>query len=237
MRTILGLIFLVVLVYCGWAGYKKGLIMGIFSILAFVISVYGADLLASTYSAEVVDALRPFASGFVEVNIVDQKVRPAMGASDLSLNDYFAQSPGRETEFCTMIYEEIGIFDATSEQMAEEAVAYARENGMDITDAAVEVLCLRIAYAVAFVLAFLMVLIVLTVLINLPNISFKIPNFDMVNDIGGAVLGFVQGICLLLVFGWALKFTGLIIPQETLSETFLVSWFMDQSILVHYLGI
>ena len=237
MRTILGLIFLVILVCCAWAGYKKGLIMGIFSILAFVISVYGANLLAETYSVEVVDALRPFASGFVEVNIVDKTVRPAMGATELSISDFFAQNPGRETEFGVMTYEEIGIFDATSEQMAEEAVAYARETGTDLIDAVVEVLCIRISYVATFLLVFLMILIVLTVIGNLPNISFKIPNFDALNDIGGAVMGFIQGVCLLLIFSWALKFTGLLLPQETLSETFLVSWFMDQSKLVHYLGI
>ena len=239
MRTILSLIFLIILVFCGWSGYKKGLIMGVFSILAFVISVYGANLLAVTYSVEVVDAMRPFASGFAEVNIVDKKVRPAMGldAMTLSTADFFAQNPGREKEFCTLTYKNMGIFDATSEQMADEAVAYAREKSADLLDAVVEVLCMRIAYVAAFLLAFIMVYIVLTVLLNIPNISFKIPNFDAVNDIGGAVLGVVQGVCLLLVVGWALKFTGLLIPQETLSETFLVPWFMDQSILVRYLGI
>ena len=96
MRTVLSMIFLIILVFCSWSGYKKGLIMGIFSILAFVVSVYGANLLAVTYSGEVVDALRPFASGFVEVNIVDKKVRPAMGldAMTLSTADFFAQNPG-----------------------------------------------------------------------------------------------------------------------------------------------
>ena len=53
----------------------------------------------------------------------------------------------------------------------------------------------------------------------------------------GMVLGLLQGIGLCLIFGWALKFVGMLIPQETLSETFLVSWFMDQSVLVQYLGI
>ena len=239
MRTILSLIFLVILVYSGWVGYKKGLIMGIFSLIAFIVSVYGANLLSETYSGEVVDALRPFASGFVETEIVDKKVRPAMGmdAGNLSRADFFAQNPGREKEFCTLIYQNLGIYDATSEQLATEAVACAKERNMDLIDGAVEVLCIRIAYVAAFLLAFLMILIVLTVIGNIPNISFKIPNMDAVNDIGGAVLGVVQGACLLLVFGWALKFLGLIIPQETLSETFLVSWFMDQSILVDYLGI
>ena len=77
----------------------------------------------------------------------------------------------------------------------------------------------------------------LTVIGNIPNLSFKIPNLDLFNDLGGMVMGFLQGICLCLVFGWALKFVGLAIPQETLSDTFLVSWFMDRSILVHFLGI
>ena len=63
MKTVLSLIFLIILIACTWSGYKKGLIMGIFSLLAFVVSVYGANLLAGTYSGEVVDALRPFASG------------------------------------------------------------------------------------------------------------------------------------------------------------------------------
>jgi len=239
MRTILSLIFLVILVYSGWAGYKKGLIMGIFGLLAFVISVYGANLLAETYSGEVVDALRPFASGFVETEIVEKTVRPAMGmdAGNLSRADFFAQNPGREREFCILVYQELGIFDATSEQMADEAIACARDRNLDLIDGVVEVLCSRISYAAAFLLAFLMILIILTVLGNIPNISFKIPNFDAVNDVGGAVLGVLQGACLLLVFGWALKFVGMLIPQSTLSETFLVSWFMDQSVLVSYLGI
>ena len=239
MRTVLSMIFLIILVFCSWSGYKKGLIMGIFSILAFVVSVYGANLLAVTYSGEVVDALRPFASGFVEVNIVDKKVRPAMGldAMTLSTADFFAQNPGREKEFCTLTYKNMGIFDATSEQLSDEAVAYAHEKGVDLLDAVVEVLCTRISFVAAFLLAFIMVYILATVLLNIPNISFKIPNLDAFNDIGGAVLGLGQGICLLLVVGWALKFTGLLIPQETLSETFLVPWFMDQSLLVRYLGI
>jgi len=239
MRTILSLIFLIILVFCGWSGYKKGVIMGIFSILAFIISVYGANLLAVTYSGEVVDALRPFASGFVEVNIVDKKVRPAMGldAMTLSTADFFAQNPGREKEFCTLTYKAMGIYDATSEQMADEAVALAREKEMDLPDAVVDVLCSRISFVAAFLLAFIMVYILVTVILNIPNISFKIPNLDVFNDVGGAVLGVMQGICILLVVGWALKFTGLLIPHETLAETFLVPWFMDQPILAQYLGI
>lgn len=239
MKTVLSLIFLFILIFCAWSGYKKGFIMGIFSLIALVISVYGANLVASTYSGEVIDALRPFASGFVEVNVVGKKVRPAMGmdSNNLSVNDYFLQNPGKEEEFCVLTYNAMGLHESTSEQLAEEAMAYARSNNAEVLDAVVEVLCLRISFAAAFLLAFFMILILLTVIGNIPNLSFKIPNLDVFNDVGGMVLGLLQGIGLCLVFGWALKFVGLIIPQETLADTFLVSWFMDRSLLVRYLGL
>ena len=94
MKAVLSLLFLSILIFCAWSGYKKGLVMGIFSLIAFVVSVYGANLLSQTYSGEVIDALRPFASGFVEVNVVNKTVRPAMGidSANLSVKDYFAQS-------------------------------------------------------------------------------------------------------------------------------------------------
>lgn len=239
MKTILSLIFLFILIFCTWSGFKNGLIMGIFSVVAFIVSVYGANLLSNTYSGEVVDALRPFASGFMEVNVIDETVRPAMGidATGLSVSDYLAQNPDRQEEFCIRTYEGMGLFETTCSQLAGEAVAYAAENAVPLIDAAVEIVCLRIAYAGGFLLSFAMLLILLTVIGNLPNLSFKIPNFDALNDISGAVLGLTQGVCLCLVFGWALKFTGIIFPQETLSNTFLVSWFMDRSILVHALGV
>ena len=239
MNTILSLIFLAILVICAWSGYKKGLILGIFSLLAFLVSVYGANLLADTYSGEIVDALRPFASGFVEVNVVNRQVRPAMGMDNenLSVSDYFTQNPGKEEEYCVLTYEKMGIHPSTSEQMAWEAMRYSAENNVEVTDAVVEVLCIRISFVAVFLLLFFMILILLTVLGNIPNLSFKIPNMDVLNDMGGTVMGLAQGICLCLVLGWALKFLGLIFPQEELSEAFLVSWFMDRSILVHYLGI
>lgn len=239
MKAVLSLLFLSILIFCVWSGYKKGLIMGVFSLIAFVISVYGANLLSQTYSGEVVDALRPFASGFVEVNVINKTVRPAMGidSSNLSVKDFFAQNPGRETEFCTLTYEGMGIHASTSEQMAGEAVAYAAENGVELMDAVVEVLCRRISYVGGFILAFVMLLILLTVIGNIPNISFQIPNHELLNDIGGAVAGLVQGLAFCLIIGWALRFVGLLISQETLSNTFLVSWFMDRTIFVHLLGI
>ena len=160
-----------------------------------------------------------------------------MDDANLSVSDYFSQNPGKEEKYCVMTYQYMGIHPSTSEQMAEEALDYADKNGVDITDAVVEVLCRRVAFVGAFILLFMMLLIALTALLNIPNLSFKIPNMDLLNDVGGTVMGLLLGVGLCLVIGWGMKFLGLIFPQEELANTFLLSWFMDRTVLVRFLGI
>ena len=239
MKVILTLLFLGIILFCGWTGYKKGMIMGVGSLLIFVVSVYFANLLSTTFSGEVVDALRPFASGYVETEIVDKVVRPALGIdmTNLSVTDFLAANPGKEQQFSQLIFENMGIYETTAEQMSNEAVLYSQQFGWGIEDSAVEILCIRVAYAAGFILSFIMIIIVLTAIGNLPNLSFKIPGFDTLNDISGAILGIAQGFCLCLFIAWGLKFTGIIISQDILSDTGLVSWFMSRTVLVNILGI
>jgi len=239
MKVILTLLFLGIILFCGWTGYKKGMIMGVGSLLIFVVSVYFANLLSTTFSGEVIDALRPFASGYVETEIVDKVVRPALGidVTNLSVTDFLAANPGKEQQFCQLIFENMGIYEATAEQMSNEAVLYSQQFGWGIEDSAVEILCIRVAYAAGFILSFIMIIIVLTAIGNIPNLSFKIPGFDTLNDISGAILGIAQGFCLCLFIAWGLKFTGIIISQEILADTGLVSWFMSRTVLVNILGV
>lgn len=239
MKVILTLLFLGIILFCGWTGYKKGMIMGVGSLLIFIVSVYFANLLSTTFSGEVIDALRPFASGYVETEIVDKVVRPALGIdmTNLSVTDFLAQNPGKEEQFCRLIFENMGIYETAADQMAHESLLYSQQFGWGIEDSAVEILCIRVAYAAGFVLAFTMIIIILTAIANIPNLSFKIPGFDTLNDISGAILGIAQGFCLCLFIAWGLKFTGIIISQEVLADTGLVSWFMSRTVLVNILGI
>jgi uncharacterized membrane protein required for colicin V production len=66
MKLAIDLILLAIVIICVWTGYKKGLIMGIGGLVVIIVSLYGACLVSTTYSYEIIPALRPFASGFVE---------------------------------------------------------------------------------------------------------------------------------------------------------------------------
>ena len=65
-KAIIDLVLLAILIVCVWSGYKKGIIMGVGGILCIIVAIYGANLLANSFSYDVVPALKPFANGYTE---------------------------------------------------------------------------------------------------------------------------------------------------------------------------
>lgn len=241
MKAIVDLVILGILIMCAWGGYKKGLIMGIGGVLCIFVSIYGANLMANSVRFDVISALQPFASGYTEglLNNKDSKVMKQMGWEDYdySVDDLLARYPERENEFCATCYETLGIDEKTSEILAEQAVEYAEEAGTSVKDAVVYILCKTVSYVGCFTLAFLLLIIILTVIGNLPNLSYKLPRFDAVNDIGGVLLGVVTGLLFCMLLVWVLKFMGMIIGRDTLSSATLGRFFLNHNLLLKYLGI
>ena len=237
MKLVIDLVLVAILVLCGWAGYKKGLIMGIGGILVIVVSIYGANLLSNTFSYEVVDAMHPFADGYMD-KVISEEVRPSLDMTDeYSVADYLQRKPELTEDFSVRTYEALGIYEKTAEALAAEAREYRATQGGGLVDAMVDVLCLHLSYVLGFSLFFLLILIVLTVIGNLPNLSYRIPNLDSLNDIGGTVLGALTGFFYCTLLAWALKFTGIIISQATLSDTVFAAWLIRMDIIGHFLGI
>ncbi len=240
METTINLILAGVILICAWSGFKKGIIMGIGGILAIIVSLYGANLLANTFSMDIIPAIRPFASGFMEGQIkAENGVIDRMGWSgtDLSVADLLARYPERQLEFCSNCYQVLGLDETTADNMAAGTMENIIDSGMSTVDAVVHTLCQKISYVGCFILAFLLIIIILTVIGNLPNLSYKLPNLDALNDIGGSLLGVATGILFCMVIVWALKFTGKLIGSDTLSNAWLASIFLDHNLLTQYLGL
>lgn len=241
MRTVIDLVLLGILIISVWNGYKKGIIMGIGGILCIIVSIYGANLLANTFSYDVVPALRPFANGYIE-NIIggnDSVVIKNMGweGQDQSPEDLLAANPGRREEFCKECYIVLGIDESAAAVMAQRAVTYSLETASPIRSAVGQILCEVVSYVGCFILAFLIILIILTVIGNLPNLSYKLPRLDLLNDILGSLLGLVTGFMFCVILVWALKFFGLILGKATLSSTRLGGMLLRKDYLLKYLGI
>ena len=75
-------------------------------------------------------------------------------------------------------------------------------------------------------MAFLMILIILVALANVGNLSFRLPNMESLDEIGGAVLGFVKGMFYCVLLCWLLSFFGILIGKDTLGSTTLARFFL-----------
>lgn len=227
MSIILSVIFVLIVLFSVWGGYKRGFILSTANLVAIVASLYLACLLSAAFSNELVTVMRPFAEGYVERQIADVAM-PELGltSAGLSVSDALEQHPDMTDDFCAATFRALGIYDGPAEQMAQEAQDYAAVQQTGVVSAIVEVFCERIAYVGCIVLGFVVILILLLAIGNLPNLTFKIPEKERLDDVGGAIVGALNGVTYCILLCWALQFTGILIGRDTLAHTFLAKAFL-----------
>ncbi len=229
MKLILDIVLLVIVALCTWGGYKRGLIGGIAGILAIIIALFGGSLISSAYAHEVVPALEPFVDGYVDSQNTRNALLEKMGYanSDLSVEDILAQDSSLRYDYAYECLLSVGLYPERAEELAERAVAYSDENVTGMTEAVVAVICDTATYVVGLALGFLLILIFLTAIANIGNLSFRLPNLELLDEIGGATLGFVKGLIYCILLSWLLSFFGLIIGKDTLIQTTLARFFLS----------
>ena len=102
----------------------------------------------------------------------------------------------------------------------------AEENNCTMTQAVVSVLCDTITYVGAMVIAFLLILIFLVAIGNVGNLSFRLPNMEALDEVGGAVLGFAKAFLYCVLLCWLLSFLGAVIGRDTMERTTLGRFFL-----------
>lgn len=228
MKAVIDIVLLIMIALCTWNGYRRGLIGGIAGLLAIVIALFGGSLLSSAYAHEVVPALDPFIDGYLD----SQKNREIImenigyGDSELSVDDVLRQDSSLRYDYAYEALRVLGVYTGTAERMAVEAVALSDESGADMRSAVVALACDRASYVAGLSLAFLMILIFLVAIANVGNLSLRLPNMENLDEIGGAVIGFVKGFLLCVLLCWFLGFFGILIGRDTLVETTLARFFL-----------
>ena len=228
MKAVIDIVLIIIIALCTWNGYKRGLVGGVAGILAIIISLLGANILSAAYAHEVVPALEPFVDGYVDSSKNRGAIleRMGYGSSDLSLDDILQQDSSLRYDYAYECLSDLGLYEKRAEALAADAVAYAQESGVSMTDAVVAVVCDTVTRVMTTVIAFLLILILLVALASIGNLSFRLPNMENLDEIGGAVLGFGKGFLYCVLLCWLLSFLGLIIGKETMAHTTLGRFFL-----------
>ena len=237
MSTVLYVVFALILVTAAWGGYKRGLVLSAANLAAIAVALYLACLLSSAFSGEVVSGMVPFAEGFLDHQIEETVIPEMKLDASYSVKDTLELHPNLVDTFCTNTYRAAGIAKDPAAQMSAEAQNYASTQMTDIPTALTQVFCQRMAYVAGTAIAFILVLVLLLAIGNIPNLAFRIPKHPRLDDIGGTLVGLLNGIAYCILLCWLLQFAGMLIGRSTLEQNILAKIFMKIDILTLGVGI
>ena len=218
-----GLVLAVLLIFA-CIGARRGLILSLCGLLAFVVAFLGASFAARTLSPVVADALEPKFAAAIEEQL-NESIRQQAEAGEaavLSPDDVPLE----------------GVLDALREMGFYETlintVDRAVESGMTAVAASAAAavaaaIAQSAAYLILFLLGFFLILLAWRLLSRALDLVARLPGLHFLNKTGGALLGLVQGCILLFVAAWLLQFSGQLLPRELVDQTVLLKFFMTAS--------
>lgn len=231
MSIVFDVLLLGVLGLCAKRGAKRGVAVTLVSIIVFVIAVTGSGYLSREYSGGMQTALNPFLSGLME-----SKGAPAaqesLGMRDdkISVNDKISEDPTFIFEYSTACFTELGISGKTAEQFSHIA-AQKLVNGEQPSEAVNFAFCDAVAYFIGVIIAFALIIIFLSVVVELTHLKPRLSLDDSDNEYFGAILGFVKGLVLCIALCWVLSYMGIIIGKQTLSDSILGKFLLSLNYL------
>ena len=215
-----GLVLAVLLIFA-CIGARRGLILSLCGLLAFVVAFLGASFAARTLSPVVADALEPRFAAAIEEQL-NESIRQQAEAGEaavLSPDDVPLE----------------GVLDALREMGFYETlintVDRAVESGMTAVAASAAAavaaaIAQSAAYLILFLLGFFLILLAWRLLSRALDLVARLPGLHFLNKTGGALFGLGQGCIILFVAAGLLQFFGQMLPRELVEQTVLLKFFM-----------
>ena len=228
MKIVLTVVLAAIFLAAVWSGYRRGLILSAAQLAAIVVALYGAALLA---------VAEPFAGGYFEGQLDVVATELPDNDAGLSGEDWVAAHPDTAQEYAEQCFAAAGVTGRPARRMASAALAMRDEQDITLRAAMTQVYCARLCYVLVTSVGFLLILLILAAIGNLPNLAFKLPNREKLNDIGGAALGAVNGVCFGILLCWALQFAGPVIGRDTLAHTALAKALQAIDVLTLGVGV
>jgi len=229
----LDLAVIAIVVFCGWRGYRNGLIRGVFGVVSLVVSLFLASVAASAYSSEFEEMINPFVGGIIDSALVDYMAEET-GPESVVFED---ESENYNAAYSTL--RRIGLPEAPSIRIAELTTEGNEAIGIPIgflSDLIAGKLSSVIAFVAVFGIAFLLLAIIFAVIGNLVGFVFSLPGLKIIDVTAGVVFGLIKGLIIVLALAAVIRYIGLLAP-DTLDGTSLLKYIVNNNFIADRIGI
>ena len=234
---VIDLAIIAIILFCGWRGYRNGLIRGVFGVVTLIVALIIANIAAAAYSEEVTGVLKPFVGG-----LVDSAINDIIEADEDEIEYETIEHENDSEEFMTAYtaLRQIGLPQASAISVAERSLEADRsledEAQEFLSDLVAEKLSSVLAYVALFGIAFLLLAIIFAVIGNLISFVFSLPGLKLVDIIAGVAFGLVKGFLIVLTLTTVIRYFGLL-AISTLEETTVLKYFVNNNMIANMLGI
>jgi len=220
-------------VFCGWRGFKNGLIRGVFGVVSLIVALLIANIAAQAYSGETKDMLMPFVSGVIDstmTDVAEQGLEYQPLAHDHDIDDV-------DFGIAYTVLRELGLPEAASVRIAEQSIKIEdEEQDRYFFDIIADRLSSAFSFVAVFGIAFLLIAIVFAVIGNLVGFVFALPGLKLVDMIAGSALGLVKGLIIVYTVSVIARYYGLLI-LSIIDETTIFRYIINNNPIANMLGV
>ena len=218
--VIMDAVVVIILVVAVCCGARRGLLQSLAGLVIVVMALAGAGIAAGTLAEPVAGFVSPLVEERITEKVeaaieeqADEPERPGEGLADtedLPVHELLAL---------------LGLDEEVRASLAERAQSTIRDTGATVVSAVAESLVRSFVYGALFVLAFLVILLLLKILVGAMGLVLKLPGLRLLNALGGAAVGLIEGALLLFLAVWVCRRLGVSFETAPLAEAHILRIF------------
>lgn len=203
-------------------GAHQGLLRSLAGLLTIVVALVGAGLIAGALA----DSAARLAGPLVEERIRTQVDEAITAQSSQKVEMPELDVEGGDEEFDIQdLLALMGLDQDVRDSLTEEIQEKAVDAGTTIATAVVESVVRSVLYGVVFLLSFLALTVLLKLAIGALDLVAKLPGLHLLNTLGGAAAGLIQGVVLAFLAIWIARRLGVSFETETVAQTHILHFF------------
>ena len=240
ISVLLDLLFVAIVAFCVWRGYKSGIIVSVFAMVALFVALIAANITATVYHSEFDGAISTFAGGIVDTAAADTLKFQGLDEDGNPDDRYAVLTEQEKRDVYTVSFntlKRIGVCDRLAEQLSTETAAEVNIVGQEMRTTLTGKLSEKTAFSAVFFVVFILIAIVFAAIGNIVNLSFEIPGAQKVNHAVGAGLAAVNGVVIVLFIACVLRYSGIILGRKAVDGTLIVKSLVNSNILANIFGI
>lgn len=203
-------------------GAHQGLLRSLTGLLTIVVALVGAGLIASALA----DSAARLAGPLVEERIrtqVDEAIT-AQASQKVEMPELDVEGGDEEFDIQDLLAL-MGLDQDVRDSLTEEIQEKAVDAGTTIATAVVESVVRSVLYGVVFLLSFLALTVLLKLALRTLDLVLKLPGLHLLNTLGGAAAGLIQGVVLAFLAIWIARRLGVSFETETVAQTHILHFF------------